>query len=255
MTAGDRAGVPEPDLTLIVDGANVVGSRPDGWWRDRAGAAVRLYDELAGLAERGAAGIPAAQLSTLEDGEAPAGPEQTRTGQAGSGQAGSGQAGSGQAGTGQADTGQAGTGQADTGQAGTGQADTGQAGTGQADTGQAGTGQAGTGQADTGQAGTRQATQQDGPQTVAVVLVLEGAAKAAAARIAARTAGDARDRAGDLGTVQVVSAPGSGDDEIVRLARSRPGHCIVVTSDRELRRRSVAAGAQVAGPSWLRARL
>ena len=21
---------------LIVDGANVVGSRPDGWWRDRA---------------------------------------------------------------------------------------------------------------------------------------------------------------------------------------------------------------------------
>ena len=25
---------------LIVDGANVVGSRPDGWWRDRAGAAV-----------------------------------------------------------------------------------------------------------------------------------------------------------------------------------------------------------------------
>jgi rRNA-processing protein FCF1 len=53
----------------------------------------------------------------------------------------------------------------------------------------------------------------------------------------------------------VVSAPGSGDDEIVRLARSRPGHRIVVTSDRELRRRSVAAGAQVAGPSWLRARL
>ena len=90
---------------------------------------------------------------------------------------------------------------------------------------------------------------------MAVVLVLEGAAKAAAARIAARTAGDGRDRAGDLGTVQVVSAPGSGDDEIVRLARSRPGHRIVVTSDRELRRRSVAAGAEVAGPSWLRAQL
>ncbi len=225
MTAGDRAGVPEPDLTLIVDGANVVGSRPDGWWRDRAGAAVRLYDELAGLAERGAAGIPAAQLATGEDGQAPAGPEQ------------------------------AGTGQAGTGQAGPEQAGTGQAGTGQAGTGQAGTGQAGTGQAGTGQAGTGQATRQDGPQTVAVVLVLEGAAKAAAARIRARTAGGARDRAGDLGTVQVVSAPGSGDDEIVRLARSRPGHRIVVTSDRELRRRSVAAGAEVAGPSWLRAQL
>lgn len=41
------------ELVLVVDGANVVGSRPDGWWRDRAGAAVRLRDRLAGLA-----GIP-----------------------------------------------------------------------------------------------------------------------------------------------------------------------------------------------------
>ncbi|GAA4679939.1 hypothetical protein GCM10023215_11540 [Pseudonocardia yuanmonensis] len=32
---------------LIVDGANVVGSRPDGWWRDRAGAAGRLAAQLA----------------------------------------------------------------------------------------------------------------------------------------------------------------------------------------------------------------
>lgn len=31
---------------LVVDGANVVGSRPDGWWRDRAGAAARLHDRL-----------------------------------------------------------------------------------------------------------------------------------------------------------------------------------------------------------------
>jgi hypothetical protein len=31
---------------LIVDGANVVGSRPDGWWRDRAGAARRLHEHL-----------------------------------------------------------------------------------------------------------------------------------------------------------------------------------------------------------------
>ncbi|SCG50456.1 hypothetical protein [Micromonospora halophytica] len=38
---------------LIVDGANVVGSRPDGWWRDRAGAAARLRDALAPLAVRG----------------------------------------------------------------------------------------------------------------------------------------------------------------------------------------------------------
>jgi hypothetical protein len=31
---------------LVVDGANVVGSRPDGWWRDRPGAARRLHDAL-----------------------------------------------------------------------------------------------------------------------------------------------------------------------------------------------------------------
>lgn len=31
---------------LVVDGANVVGSRPDGWWRDRAGAARRLHEGL-----------------------------------------------------------------------------------------------------------------------------------------------------------------------------------------------------------------
>jgi hypothetical protein len=31
---------------LIVDCANVVGARPDGWWKDRAGAALRLYDAV-----------------------------------------------------------------------------------------------------------------------------------------------------------------------------------------------------------------
>lgn len=31
---------------LVVDGANVVGSRPDGWWRDRPGAAARLHRRL-----------------------------------------------------------------------------------------------------------------------------------------------------------------------------------------------------------------
>lgn len=31
---------------LIVDGANVVGSRPTGWWRDRAGAAGKLHQAL-----------------------------------------------------------------------------------------------------------------------------------------------------------------------------------------------------------------
>ena len=32
---------------LVVDGANVVGSKPDGWWRDRARAAARLHGRLA----------------------------------------------------------------------------------------------------------------------------------------------------------------------------------------------------------------
>ena len=32
--------------TLVVDAANVVGSRPDGWWKDRAGAARRLHEGL-----------------------------------------------------------------------------------------------------------------------------------------------------------------------------------------------------------------
>jgi hypothetical protein len=38
---------------LIVDAANVVGSVPDGWWRDRAGATERLRDAIAPLAEAG----------------------------------------------------------------------------------------------------------------------------------------------------------------------------------------------------------
>jgi hypothetical protein len=45
--------VPEPGpvvVVLVVDVANVMGSRPDGWWRDRAGAATRLAGELARLA-------------------------------------------------------------------------------------------------------------------------------------------------------------------------------------------------------------
>jgi 8-oxo-dGTP pyrophosphatase MutT (NUDIX family) len=48
----DRVG---RELVLVVDAANVVGSRPDGWWRDRHGAAERLRDQLAKLAE---AGVP-----------------------------------------------------------------------------------------------------------------------------------------------------------------------------------------------------
>jgi 8-oxo-dGTP diphosphatase len=66
--SAELAWVPEPEVTtlelhpvfaagwpalqvaktgLVVDAANVVGSRPDGWWRDRAGAAERLLREVA----------------------------------------------------------------------------------------------------------------------------------------------------------------------------------------------------------------
>jgi hypothetical protein len=37
---------------VLVDAANVVGSRPDGWWRDRAGATTRLLSRLASLPGR-----------------------------------------------------------------------------------------------------------------------------------------------------------------------------------------------------------
>jgi hypothetical protein len=43
---------------LVVDGANVVGSVPDGWWRDRAGAAVRLRDRLVPITSAGLADLP-----------------------------------------------------------------------------------------------------------------------------------------------------------------------------------------------------
>ncbi|MGW8455157.1 NTP pyrophosphohydrolase [Streptomyces niveus] len=47
-------------ILLIVDGANVVGSVPDGWWRDRRAAAERLRERLVPLAVEGlpGAGIP-----------------------------------------------------------------------------------------------------------------------------------------------------------------------------------------------------
>lgn len=47
----------EPTL-VVVDAANVVGSVPDGWWRDRAAATRRLRDELAAAAGTGLAGLP-----------------------------------------------------------------------------------------------------------------------------------------------------------------------------------------------------
>ena len=45
MWCGDAG----PAHTWVVDVANVIGARPDGWWRDRAGAADRLRRKIFGL--------------------------------------------------------------------------------------------------------------------------------------------------------------------------------------------------------------
>ncbi|CAL9402045.1 NTP pyrophosphohydrolase [Streptomyces sp. NPDC090994] len=116
-------------LLVIVDAANVVGSVPDGWWRDRRGAAERLRDRLA------ADGVP-------------------------------------------------------------------------------------------GHAG-----------PVEIVLVVEGAARGVAS----------------VPGVRVEDAPGSGDDHMVDLVgRARGRDVLVVTADRELRRRVTESGAEVAGPRTVR---
>ncbi|WP_129293702.1 NTP pyrophosphohydrolase [Streptomyces lydicus] len=60
------------DSLLIVDAANVVGSVPDGWWRDRHGAAERLRDALSGYAGTGLPGLmaPPVELVLVVEGAA-----------------------------------------------------------------------------------------------------------------------------------------------------------------------------------------
>ena len=75
-----------------------------------------------------------------------------------------------------------------------------------------------------------------------VVVVLEGRALAAADDAARRHPG-----------LEVVRAPRDGDAAIVELVAAHPGHdVVVITSDRELRRRVTARGATVRGAGWLR---
>jgi len=51
---------------LLVDAANVVGARPDGWWRDRAGATERLLARLAALPGRTVPGPGGGDLTVTE---------------------------------------------------------------------------------------------------------------------------------------------------------------------------------------------
>jgi len=148
-----RPAPSSPRAKIVVDVANVMGSRPDGWWRDRPGAAVRLHAELAALAARGRPVLP------------------------------------------------------------------------------------------------------DDTEPEEFIMVLEGATRAAAPRIKAAQNEAAQNEAAQneaaQNDVRVVQADGSGDDAIVALVRELSGRRVVVTADRELRRRCEAAGAEVFGPSWL----
>ncbi|MEG3626983.1 PIN domain-containing protein [Streptomyces poriticola] len=75
------------------------------------------------------------------------------------------------------------------------------------------------------------------PGAVEIVLVVEGAARGV----------------GSVPGVRVEPAPGSGDDHMVELvARAGDRAVLVVTADRELRRRVTELGAQVAGPRTVR---
>ena len=52
---------------LVVDAANVVGARADGWWKDRPGAARRLHEELL------VADVPGDEVVLVLEGAAKAG--------------------------------------------------------------------------------------------------------------------------------------------------------------------------------------
>ena len=179
-----------PPLTIVVDGANVMGSRPDGWWRDRAGAARRLRDQLSGLAADGLAALP----ETLD---APAlqrwFPEFVLVVEG----------------------------------------------------------------AARSIAGAHAAAARGGGSRTAVRAAAVPGAQAGAGLDsgAGSEPGGAGARGAEPGApggrVRVVAAPGSGDDTIAELARDLEGRRLVVTADRELRQRCVAAGASVTGPGWL----
>lgn len=48
---------PSTDV-LLIDAANVVGSRPNGWWRDRAKAASRLVEDVRAATELSRLPVP-----------------------------------------------------------------------------------------------------------------------------------------------------------------------------------------------------
>ncbi|WP_242454311.1 NUDIX domain-containing protein [Bailinhaonella thermotolerans] len=55
------SGAIDPVL-LVLDAANIVGSRADGWWKDRAGATARLLGQVSAQLEYGLRGLPGGTL-------------------------------------------------------------------------------------------------------------------------------------------------------------------------------------------------
>ena len=82
----------------------------------------------------------------------------------------------------------------------------------------------------------------DGQLSGPVVVVLEGQSKHGV-------------EAGVADGVEVVHAPGHGDDTIAALAAERDAPVVLVSADRELAERVRRTGADVVGPTWLLDRL
>lgn len=66
-TAGSPPRLGRVSEVLVIDAANVVGARPDGWWKDRAGAARRLHERLL------VADVPGDLIVLVLEGQAKAG--------------------------------------------------------------------------------------------------------------------------------------------------------------------------------------
>jgi uncharacterized protein YaiI (UPF0178 family) len=59
---------------LIIDTANVIGSRPTGWWRDRPGATRRFTEQVRAAVSAGKLPAP---VTLVIEGQARAGPEES----------------------------------------------------------------------------------------------------------------------------------------------------------------------------------
>jgi hypothetical protein len=193
------------DVTLIVDGANVMGSRADGWWRDRAGAMARLHGELAALAVRGIRGPVPGDRPAPVPGDQPAPGDGDRLAPG------------------------------DGDRPAPGDGDRPAPGDGD----RPAPGDVVDAADEPGPVGAPEAGEDNARWYPHVFLVVEGRARKMLELVSPAPA------------VRVIAARGEGDDEIADLAGRLTGARVVVTADRELRRRSVAAGAAVAGPSWL----